>query len=138
VAVRKKLARKTASPRSAPKTASRGADVAQRYIADQAPDKRELLEKLRALVVKVVPDATVAMKWGVPVYARNGKNICAIAGFKEHVAITFFAPRAALSDPGGRLEGGGKVMTSLKVRTARDIDSASIQRWLNATVAARG
>ena len=37
-----------------------------------------------------------------------------------------------------RAESGGKTMRMLKVRTAADIDSASILRWLKATVAANG
>ncbi|TMF23823.1 MAG: DUF1801 domain-containing protein, partial [Chloroflexi bacterium] len=72
------------------------------------PDKRALLERLRALVDKAVPDATTSIKWGVPFYQRNGKNICALASFKEYVGINIFAPPDVLVDPKRRLEGGGK------------------------------
>ena len=106
------------------------------YYAQQPADKRVLLEKLRAIVQKVVPDAESTIKWGVPFYARNGKSVCSIAAFKEHVGINFFAPPSVLADPGKRLEGGGKSMRMLKVRTEKDIDPASITRWLKATVAA--
>lgn len=88
--------------------------------------------------MKGVPDATASIKWGVPFYLRNGKNVCSIAAFKEHVGINFFASPSVLVDPGKKLEGGGKTMRMLKVRTAADIDSASILRWLKATVAANG
>jgi hypothetical protein len=83
-----------------------------------------------------VPDATASIKWGVPFYQLNGKNVCSIAAFKEHVGINFFASPNVLVDPKKKLEGGGKSMRMLKVRTASDIDSASILRWLKATVAA--
>ena len=111
-------------------------DVAAAYIATQPPDKRPLLEKLRALVVKGAPDAVPTIKWGVPIYAQNGKQVCALASFKEFVAINFFAPPKLLVDPGKKLEGSGKTSRMLKVRTATDIDSASILRWLKAAVAA--
>jgi len=97
-----------------------------------------LLGRLRGLVVKAVPDATVSIKWGVPFFERNGESICALASFKEHVGINFFAPPDVLIDPEKKLEGSGKANRMLKVRTASDIDSASISRWLKAAVAAKG
>jgi hypothetical protein len=113
------------------------AAVDDRYFAEQTPEKRALLEELRALVVKGVPDATVSIKWGVPFYQRNGMNVCALAAFKDNVAINFFAAPAALIDPRKRLEGSGKGNRMLKVRNAGDIDAASILRWLKAVVAAQ-
>lgn len=112
--------------------------VAESYFARQQPDKRVLLETLHALVLKAVPDATAAIKWGVPVYEKDGKAVCALASFKEHVGMNFFAPPTAFVDPQRKLEGGGKASRMLKVRSAADIDSASIQRWLKAAVASRG
>ncbi|HUQ17052.1 MAG TPA: DUF1801 domain-containing protein [Candidatus Saccharimonadales bacterium] len=116
--------------------ASPGGDVAARYIAEQDPGKRALLEKLRAIVAKTVPTATPVIKWGVPIYELGGKKICALASFKDHVAINFFAPPAVLTDPSKKLEGEGKGNRMLKVRTPADLDAASIQRWLKAAVAA--
>ena len=109
---------------------ARGADTT--YIAEQTPEKRALLEKLRALVTKTLPDATVALKWGVPIYQVGGKNVCALASFKEEVAINFFAKPSALADPKKKLSGAGTTSRMLKVRTAKDIDATSIQKWLKA------
>ena len=122
--------------KTAPAKRAATKDVAATYVAAQPPDKRVLLEKLRGLVAKGAPDAVPAIKWGVPIYAVNGKNVCALASFKDHVAINFFAPPRVLVDPGHKLEGAGKTSRLLKVRTAADIDSASIVRWLKAAVAA--
>jgi hypothetical protein len=120
-----------------PRASAPAAGVDRAYFAKQAPDQRALLEKLRALVLKGVPGATVSIKWGVPFYAaKNGKSICALASFKDNVAINFFAPPAVLADPAKKLEGSGKSNRMLKVRTAADIDRTSIQRWLKAAVAA--
>jgi hypothetical protein len=137
---------KVAAPKSAKKTAQKktaaaggrgkGKDLAAGYFVEQPADKRASLEKLRALVMKAVPDAEVSIKWGVPFYQRNGKNVCALAAFKDHVGINFFAPPQVLLDPEKKLEGSGKGNRMLKVRSADDIDTASILRWLKATVAA--
>ena len=126
-------ATKTAAKKPAPKKTGPSPD--DRYFADQSPEKRALLEKLRALVIKAVPDADVSIKWGVPFYQRNGKNVCALASFKDHVGINFFASPSALPDPQKKLEGSGKSNRMLKVRSAADIDSASITRWLKAAAA---
>ena len=139
-------ARKRSVSKTAPKkTMKKSAPAAKRsdlgasvdsYFRQQPPEKRALLEKLRALVAKGVPGADASIKWGVPFYQLKGKNVCSLAAFKEHVGINFFASPDVLVDPGKRLEGGGKSMRMLKVRRAEDIDSASILRWLKATVAA--
>ena len=126
---------KKAAPTMAAKRKDLGAPV-DRYFAQQPQEKRALLEKLRALVDKAVPGADASIKWGVPFYQLNGKNVCALAAFKEHVGITLFASPAVFVDPGKRLEGESKGMRMLKVRRAEDIDSVSITRWLKATVAA--
>jgi hypothetical protein len=127
-------ATKTAAKKPATKKTTAGVDG--RYIAQQPADKAALLEKLRALVNEGVPDAEVSIKWGVPFYQRNGKNVCSLASFKEFVGINFLTSPSVLVDPKKKLEGGGKTMRMLKVRTASDIDRASILRWLKATVAA--
>lgn len=127
-------ARKAAPKKSAAKKSAAGPD--DRYIAEQPADKAALLEKLRAVVITALPHADVSIKWGVPFYQVNGKNICALASFKENVAINIFAPPNVLVDPGKKLEGSGKSNRMLKVRTAADVDGPSINRWLKAAVAA--
>ncbi len=105
------------------------------YIAAQPPTQRALLEKIRPLILKGVPNAEISIKWGVPFYAKDGKPVCALASFKEHVGLNFFASPDVLADPGKKLEGAGKTSRMLKVRTAADIDKASIARWLKAASA---
>jgi hypothetical protein len=109
--------------------------VSATYIAKQSAEQRPLLEKLDALVTKTLPDATPVLKWGIPIYQLDGKNVCAIASFKEHVGINFFASPDVLVDPKKKLEGGGKTQRMLKVRKASDIDAPGIARWLLAASA---
>ena len=106
--------------------------VVATYIAEQDASKRPLLEKLSTEIAKALPGADVSLKWGVPVYQLNGRNICALASFKDSVAVNIFASPALLSDPKKKLEGAGKTQRMLKVRAASDIDAPSIQRWLKA------
>ncbi|MGH2378825.1 MAG: DUF1801 domain-containing protein [Candidatus Limnocylindria bacterium] len=110
-------------------TAKPGDGVVQRYIAEQPADKTGLLRKIDALVRQAMPDAEVTIKWGVPVYQKAGRNVCALASFKEHVGLNFFVP--ALPDPKKKLE-GGKTNRMLKIRSAGEIQSAEILRWVKA------
>lgn len=139
----KKPATKKAAPRKPSKPtpvgdgrtrADFGAPVSE-YFAKQTPEKRALLERLDALIRKVVPGGTASIKWGVPVYGKSGKAFCAIAAFKNHVGMNFFADPAALADPDKRLEGAGLASRMLKLRTASDLDTASITRWIKAAIA---
>jgi hypothetical protein len=139
MAARKPTAKRTAAKKAGPQRSGRSADAnapVEAYFAQQPSDKRALLTKLRALVEKGAPNAVPSIKWGVPIYAQNGRNICALAAFKDHVAINFFAPPSVLLDPAKQLEGNGKTSRLLKVRSASDIDTASIARWLKAAVTA--
>ena len=133
------MATKTAPKKPASKKpSSTKAGVDDRYFAEQSAEKAALLEKLRAIVRKELPDADVTIKWGVPFYQRNGKSVCSLAAFKDFVGINFLASPTVLVDPKKKLAGEGKTMRMLKVRSASDIDSASIARWLKATAAAAG
>lgn len=49
---------------------------------------REELEKLRAILLGC--DLTEELKWGVPCYTFEGRNIALIHEFKEYCAILFF------------------------------------------------
>ena len=121
---------KAATTKTTAKPAKGGGSVVATYLAQQPPEKRVLLERLSVVVAKGAPDATPTIKWGIPVYVRNGKSICAIASFKDFVAINFFAPAELFVDPARKLEGAGKTQRMLKVRSLGDIDASSIQRWL--------
>jgi len=57
-------------------------------IARAAPFARPILEHLRALVHKAVPDAGEAIKWGMPHFLYMGKNIAAMASFKAHCSFS--------------------------------------------------
>lgn len=136
-AVKTTVAKPAARSTRGTKDRVHGSPAVDEYFARQPADKRALLNELRTLVAGAVPDAAVTIKWGAPFYQRNGKDICALAAFKDHVGINFFAAPEVLVDPDGKLEGSGKGNRMLKVRRA-DIDAAGIKRWLKAAVTARG
>jgi uncharacterized protein YdeI (YjbR/CyaY-like superfamily) len=46
------------------------------------------LETLRAIVLQ--SGLQEAIKWGMPCYTHNGKNIVSISAFKEYASLNFF------------------------------------------------
>lgn len=56
-------------------------------IAKAAPFARPILEHLRELVHRTVPGAGEAIKWGMPHFTFQGKNIAGMAAFKAHCAF---------------------------------------------------
>jgi len=57
---------------------------------------REAFTKLREIILDC--GLSEELKWGVPTYALNGKNVVLIHGFKEYCAI-LFVKGALLKDP---------------------------------------
>lgn len=56
------------------------------YIDKQAPLQKEILLKIRKLILKAAPLATEAMSYGVPAFKLNGILIM-YAAFTNHVGI---------------------------------------------------
>lgn len=63
------------------------------------------LKYLRSLLSKT--ELVEELKWGVPCYTYNGKNVSIIAAFKEYCSISFFKG-VLLPDPDGILVKAGE------------------------------
>ena len=74
---------------------------------------REEYERLRSILLEA--GLTEELKWGVPCYLFQGKNLVLIHGFKEYCAILFFQG-ALLPDPEGLL-----VQQTANVQAARQM-----------------
>lgn len=67
---------------------------------DQAEKWRDEFAKLRRIALDC--GLTEELKWGVPCYAHEQRNVVLIHGFKDYCALLFFKG-ALLSDPSGLL-----------------------------------
>ena len=130
-------AAKKAAPKAVmgKKRADYGAPIGP-YFERLPPGKRAPLETLRALVEETVPNAQSGLKWGAPFYTLDGKMLAALGALKNEVALSIFAPPEAFDDPKGQLSGKSDEYRVLKVKNEREIDAASVKRWLKAAVAA--
>ncbi len=92
------------------------------YIAKQLK-WAEALTQLRALVTSSAVKETV--KWGMPVYTVDGKNVVGIGAFKEHFGIWFFQG-VFLKDPKKVLvnaqEGSTKAMRQWRFSSIEELE----------------
>lgn len=57
------------------------------YIAKAAPFAQGILTHVRALVHQALPNAVETIKWGMPHFTQDGKNVVGLAAFKAHAAV---------------------------------------------------
>ena len=110
-------------------TAERSTDS---WLAALEAPLRPVAEALRHLIIEACPGLAEAIKWGNPVFEQDGK-VCYLAATRAYVSLGFFNG-AVLSDPEGILEGTGKKMRHVKVRTMRDIRDDWFSEWVRESV----
>jgi hypothetical protein len=92
------------------------------YINQQPSPQKEICQRLRELILKVLPGIKEEMKWGVPVFG-DGKFY--IAPLKDKVNLGF-AINGLTKEEIALFEGGGKTMRHIKVFAVADIDEEKI------------
>src|SRR5581483_5700662 len=120
------MAAKTAASKKAPakKTARPGprddkADgeaAALAKIAEMPQPYRAMGARLHALILQSAPALSPAVRWGMPMYAKAGKNLCFFRATKSHMTLGF-TDEANLT----REEGAGMQITDLAAATERKI-----------------
>jgi uncharacterized protein YdeI (YjbR/CyaY-like superfamily) len=60
------------------------------YIEAAQPFAQPILHQLRAAVHAAVPEAGEAMKWSMPFFTLNGRDIAMMAAFKAHAGVGIF------------------------------------------------
>lgn len=103
------------------------------YISELTPAKRRMAEALREPVLAADPKLQESVKWGNPAYTKNG-NVCYIAQAGDHMNLGFFQG-AKLTDPEGHIEGTGKGMRHIKIRSLDDISQPQFSSWVREAVA---
>ncbi|MDA4113336.1 MAG: DUF1801 domain-containing protein [Thaumarchaeota archaeon] len=87
--------------------------------------QKEIVEKIRAIVKRTLPQAVETMKWRQPVYVYDGKNIITIMVFEDHINYGLFMGARMKSE---RLEGTGKGLRHVKVYETKDVDEKEFAR----------
>jgi hypothetical protein len=95
------------------------------YIKKQKSPQKEIVQKLRAVILKTLPNVKEEMKLGVPWY--EGKFY--IVALKDHINLGFSV--SGLSEQElAVFEGKGKLMRHLKFYTEADVDDAKVEKMV--------
>ena len=98
------------------------------YVA-KAGKQKDVVKGLRSLVRRTLAGCEEYVNpWKIPSFDSNG-TVCGFMTGKEHVTFIFLRG-AALPDPEGLLEGTGKSVRHVKVRTAADVKKPALKKLL--------
>jgi uncharacterized protein YdeI (YjbR/CyaY-like superfamily) len=75
------------------------------YIAKQADFAQPILEHVREIAHRALPDGEEGLKWGVPYFIVNDKNAVGMAAFKKHASVMVCSTETA----GGGMGNFGKL-----------------------------
>lgn len=128
--LKKKSSRKAPAKKKSRALLGAGAPKAiDAYVASRNPALKDVVAAVRRLVEKTVPAAVEAINpWGIPVFEVNG-TLCFLMVGKQHVSLGF-AQGTSLADPAKLLEGSGKNVRHVKLRTADQVGNPHLENLL--------
>ncbi len=98
-----------------------------KYI-DSAPEiQKAIMNSVRSLIHQSLEGISEEFKWSRPVFKKD-KSFSYLLATKNHVNLGFMDFHK-ISDPKGLLEGTGKDMRHIKLKTMDDIDPHLLKKW---------
>lgn len=96
------------------------------YIEKQKSPQKKILQKLRIIFHKTLPDCKEESAWGVIAYAK-GKFYIAAMKNRVHVG---FAINGLSKEEIDLFEGSGKTMRHIKIHSLEDIDEKELVKLI--------
>jgi hypothetical protein len=107
----------------------------EQFLLQLPVDKRELAMQIRGIILSVNPEIEEAIKWGQLAFLIKKKYFVFIYTYKHLDYLNLgFKKAVELSDPKNLFEGTGKGMRHIKVRTAKEIPTAQIKKWVKEAI----
>jgi hypothetical protein len=99
------------------------------YRKRENPELTKVVRKLKGLVQQIVPGtAQTVNAWGIPTFELD-QPFCFYMVGRNHVTLGFHKG-TSLADPGKVLEGTGKNIRHVKLKTLEDLDSKSLRKLI--------
>src|SRR5712664_282593 len=107
------------------------------YVRDENQELRKVVRGLRSFVKKCVPGTNETVNaWGIPTFERKDPFCFFMVG-KNHVTFGFHSG-TSLDDPQGLLEGTGKNIRHVKLRTLDDVEQSGLKNLVQAAARPEG
>jgi hypothetical protein len=103
-------------------------------IAAQLRDARQRLRAHFPRGVEMVFDNYNALVFGIGAADRTRESFISIAGYPKWVTL-FFLDGAGLDDPEGLLEGDGKQVRGIRLKTPADLDTPAVRALIEQAIA---
>ena len=103
-----------------------------RYIAELPDEIGRIASRVRRIVLGAAAGITEELKWGTPWFSKNGR-LCYLMANQEHVTFGF-AKGSSLKDADHILEGTGKSMRHVKLRTVADLRPRRFAQWVREAI----
>lgn len=100
------------------------------YLAALPGDQREVLEKLRADVARLAPEAVETISYGMPAFRLRGKFLISFAGWKDHCSI-YAIDDALLKKHADAVRGYGRTKGALHFTKDRPLPDALLEDLLD-------
>lgn len=103
----------------------------EKLLVNNTPEAQDLALKLRSLIFKLLPKAQekIYTGWGVADIYRGeprGRGFMAIGPQKKYVNL-YFMDGVDLPDPAGLLEGTGKRLRHVKIKSGKDLENKALK-----------
>jgi hypothetical protein len=100
---------------------------------DQSTTNQRLAGALQRVVKGVAPHLVTTVKWGQGCFVDGDDPKIYIHAEPDHVQFGFYRG-ASLKDPAQLLQGKGKYVRHVKIRTAKDIDAKVLSRLIRQVI----
>jgi uncharacterized protein YdhG (YjbR/CyaY superfamily) len=96
------------------------------YLAALPDPQRQLLEKLRADVARLAPDAVETISYGMPAFRLEGRFFLSYAAWKQHCSI-YPIDEALLERHAGAIGGYGRTKGALHFSASQPLPDALLE-----------
>jgi hypothetical protein len=97
----------------------------EKYIDKQKSPQKDIVQRLRAIILKILPDIKEQFKMGVPWY----EDKFYVVALRDHVNLGF-SVKGLSEQEKALFEGKGKMMRHVKFYSLEDVDEARVARLL--------
>jgi hypothetical protein len=107
------------------------------YVKDENPELRKVVRGLKNLVNDTAPGTRESVNaWGIPTFEQKDPFCFYMVG-KNHVTFGFHYG-TSLEDPQGLLEGSGKNIRHVKLRSLEDLEQKGLKQLVLAAARLKG
>lgn len=106
-------------------------DEVGKYIEKQKSPQKDIIRKVRKIILKTFPKINEAMRVGVPCYGHTEKEPCGkfyLVALRDHVNLGF-SLKGLSKEEQKFFEGSGKTMKHISIRSVKEVDEKRIV-WL--------